>query len=338
MTGLVNSSSRLRVFLNSLVLIALVLIGLALLNYYGIVHLPAFNSPNGESVSTDPATGEVVFTRRLTGTGSYGDPNDVCEIIVPALILSLSGLSARPLQLGRLLWLGPVVVFGLALRLTQSRGGFIGLLVGLAVLFLTRYGRKKAVLLAVLVLPVVFMVFGGRQLELSTSSGTGQSRVQQWDAGFEMLKRSPVLGIGMGGLEERTGHVAHNAFVEMYTDLGLTGGTLFFGVYYYAILMMVRSGAPGITIADPEIRAIRPLILAVLASYVTCEFGLTHPLSVQTYAILGLATVCLHLARPQPPLSNSRLDARLLSRVILFSAVFLMALYVYVRISVRYGG
>ena len=90
------------------------------------------------------------------------------------------------------------------------------------------------------------------------------------------------------------------------------------------------------TIGDPEVRAMRPFILAALASYTFSEFSLTHPHAVQTYAILGLATVCLHQARPQPPLSNSRLDARLLSRVVLFSAVFLTALYVWVRISVRY--
>lgn len=336
MTGLVNSSSRLRWFLNTMVLIELIVVGLALLNFYRIIDLPAFNSSIAQTGYTDPATGEPVILLRLSGTGSYGDPNDFCELIVPALIFSLRGLSARPYRFGRLLWLGPIVVCGIALRLTQSRGGFIGLLAGLAVLFWARYGRKKAVLLAVLVLPVIFMVFGGRQTSLSTSEGTGQARIQLWDVGFEMLKRSPLLGSGTGELAETAGHVAHNSFVQTYTELGFIGGTLYFGMFYYAILMMARLGAPGMTIGDPEVRAMRPFILAALASYTFSEFSLTHPHAVQTYAILGLATVCLHQARPQPPLSNSRLDARLLSRVVLFSAVFLTALYVWVRISVRY--
>jgi hypothetical protein len=338
MTGLINSSGRLRSFLNGMVLINLVLISLGLLNFYGIVSIPAFDSENGIMQQADPSSGDLVTIRRFTGTGSYGDPNDICELIVPSMILSLKGLTERPRHWGRILWLGPFLVFGNALQLTQSRGGLLGLLAGLGVLFWSRFGWKKSALIATVVMPAMLMVFGGRQASFSVSTGTGQARLQQWDAGFEMMKSSPLLGTGTGILEQVTGHAAHNSFMQMYTELGFLGGTLFFGMFYHAIRVTARLGSSGTTISDPEIRKLRPFILAVLVSYAISEFGLTHPHATQTYAILGLATTCLHLAHPHPPLIDARLSGRMLYRICACSALFLGALYLYVRLSVRYYG
>jgi O-Antigen ligase len=338
LVGVVDSPGRLQRFLACIVAIDLIPIILALLHYHGMIDIPAFHALNDtDSSRFDPETGEATVIRRLKGSGAFGDPNDVCEILNPAMLFSLYGLMNPRRGWVRFLWLAPMVVFGHALSLTFSRGGFIGFLVGLMVLFWARYGRRKSILLAGVIFPVIFVLFGGRQTSISTGEGTGQSRIQIWVEGFDLMRPSPIFGIGTDQFVENVGHVAHNSFIHAYTELGFFGGTFYLGGFYYALRMLGRLGSPHVTIRDPEIRRVRPFILAAVVSYAASELSLTHPYDLSTYTMLGLATVCIRLADPEPPLPGSRLDGRLVLRVVGASALFLVALYVYAQWSVRWG-
>ena len=79
----------------------------------------------------------------------------------------------------------------------------------------------------------------------------------------------------------------------------------------------------------------RPYILAAVTGYAFGEMSLTHPYNVSTYALLGLATVCIRLADPESRLVGSRLDSRNFLRIQGASVLFLIALDVYVRFSNR---
>ncbi len=114
------------------------------------------------------------------------------------------------------------------------------------------------------------------------------------------MRRSPIFGIGTGQFQVYVNKAAHNAFVNAYTELGFVGGTFFFGTFYYALRSLVWLGLPHVEIRDPEIRRVRPYILAALVSYAVSEMSLTHPYWVQTYNMLGLASICVLLADPNP--------------------------------------
>ena len=152
-----------------------------------------------------------------------------------------------------------------------------------------------------------------------------------------MFKRSPLIGIGTGQFDENVGHVAHNAFVQTYTELGFLGGTLLFGQYFYCLKNLAKLGSTRVTMPDPEIRRLQPFLLASLASFATSEMSLTNPFSLVTYAMFGLATVFIRLADPSPPLPDLLLNRKLVRRIIVFSGLFLLGLYVFVRLNVAYG-
>src|SRR5271157_1734267 len=172
----IDSPSRLKFFLGCLVGIILIPILLAVLNYHGYIVIPAFR------VMT-----ESDDVQRLCGSGVFADPNDVCEILNCAIFFSLYGLLDRGSGLTRVPWLGPLAFFGYALALTHSRGGFLGAVVGLMVLFRSRFRGKKSLVLAGAALALMFFLFGGgRQTDISTSEGTGQGRIQGWDTGLEI--------------------------------------------------------------------------------------------------------------------------------------------------------
>jgi hypothetical protein len=321
-----DSPGRLRLFGGCLVGIILVPITLAVLNYNGYINITSFKVLDDDGY------------RRLTATGNFGDPNDACEIINCAMLLSLPGLLARGGGPGRVLWLAPLGIFGYALKLTQSRGGFLGAAVGLVVLLRGRFRGMKSLVLVGAALGLLFLLIGGsRQTSLDTGEGTGQGRIQLWDAGFELMKRSPLIGWGTGGFLENVKRVAHNAFVQTYTDLGFFGGTLFVGQYFYCLMNLAKLGSKRFTLPDPELRRLHPFFLALLAGFATSEMSVTNAFSPVNYTMFGLATAFIRLADPSPPLPDLVLSWTLVRRVILFSCLFLVALYIFIRMNLRYG-
>jgi len=325
-----DTPRRLKVYLGWLVAVILIQTLLAVLNYHGYISIDSF-MPDEDRIATmvDGFTG----VRRLRGTGLFGDPNDVCEILNCAIIFSLYGLLDRGAGCTRVIWLVPLALFGHALALTHSRGGFLGLVVGLMVLLRSRYRGTKSLVLAGVVLGLMFLLFAGRQTSLSTSEGNSQARIALWHEGFQLLPRSPLIGLGIGQFNVFTSHVTHNAFLQMYVELGFVGGTFLFGQYFYCLKSLAKLGSKRVTLLDPEIRRLRPFLLASLASFATSEMSLSNPSSPMTYTMLGLATVGIRLADASPPLPDLLVSWKLVGRTVLFSGLFLIGLYVFVRLT-----
>src|SRR5262249_53319436 len=122
----------------------------------------------------DPVTRSFVEVRRLRGTGIFQDPNDMCLAGAIAVPLCLYWLTDRRLGGLRLLWLAPLLVLGYTLYLTQSRGGLLGLVAGLAVLFHARFGWRRTLALGAVALPAVLVLLAGRLTSIDVGGGTGQ--------------------------------------------------------------------------------------------------------------------------------------------------------------------
>jgi hypothetical protein len=337
MLAQIDSPSRLKLYLGCLVGIIVVPILLAVLHYDGYISVAAFTAPS--KVGAEVGDTEITGIKRLRGTGNFTDPNDICEIVNCAMIFSLYGLLDRGGGLARLIWLAPMVLFGHALASTQSRGGLLGLAVGLLVLFRSRFGGMKSLVLAGGGLALMFLLFSGRQTDFSTSGGTSQQRIQSWDTGFDLMRQSRLLGFGIDRFREESGdgHVAHNAFIQVYTELGFVGGTLLFGQYFFCLTNLKELGSKQVILPDPVMRRLQPFILAAMAGFTMSELTLTNGLGVVTYVMFGLATVFIRLAHPSPPLPDLLLNRKLLWRIIVFSGLFLLGLFVFTKMNVRYG-
>ena len=332
----VDSPAKLRTFQHWLVGLIIVVAGLALLQYYNLVNIPALEVLQvlQEGGEVDEDTGERFVYARLRSTGIFNDPNDLCLILSLAIITCLYFAGDRRSGPLRFLWLAPVGLCGHALTLTQSRGGLLGLLAGLLGLFCARFGWRKTIPLAILMVPAVLLLVGGRQANITTGSGTGQERIQLWNEGLILFRRAPLFGIGYNMYADEVGLVAHNSYIHCYTELGFFGGTLFLGAFCLALTGLRQLGSGRISIPDPELRRLRPYLIAIISAYCIGMYSLSRAYVQPTYLVLGLVAVYLRLASDKPPL---RLDAWLLQRVTLVSVAVLAFLHVYVRLFVRYG-
>lgn len=163
---------------------------------------------------------------KTTRVYSYlGNPNLLAGYLVPAVVLSLVAIFAWQSPFKKALALTMLIVNAACLVLTFSRGGWIGLVVGvltaIALLIywwsvqLPAFWRTWLLpialggMIGLLVLAVIFIepvrlrvlsIFANR------SDSSNNFRLNVWDAVFEMIRDRPIIGIGPG----------HNAFNQIY--------------------------------------------------------------------------------------------------------------------------
>jgi O-antigen ligase len=335
LVAVVDSTRRLRTFLIALAMYTLVLNAIALLSYHDIVNLSTVSPFAEGQFQADPSAGDRQIVVRLQAMGVYGNPNGLARIIAVGILISLFEIARRRQFLARGWWVGVVVVLGYALQLTYSRGGLLGLMASIVVLFHARFGMKKGGA-AILVLLPVLVLFSGRQTDIDTSSGTGQLRIQLWSNGLVALRSSPIFGIGAGYYFRTAGNDAHNSFVEAYVENGLIGGSIFSSAFFLSIVALYRCKSDLTKAIDPELWLLRPTILAIVVGTVVGQFSSSRVYFPPTYMILGLATIYLTLVGRHVPVRIMRMTPGLVVRLGVVGVVTLVFLHLYTKFNARF--
>ncbi|HEV3004655.1 MAG TPA: O-antigen ligase family protein, partial [Pirellulales bacterium] len=337
LVAVVNSPRRLRTFLLWLLACITVLAAIALLQYHEVIHVPTLTVL--EYMDHDADAEQAVMIKRLRSTGPFHDPNDLSMLLVLGTLLGAFFLTDRKYRLALPALAAALGVFGYALALTKSRGGLLALAVGLGALFQARYGWKKAILLAAVALPTVLVVFKGRQTDIggALANDTGQERIQLWSEGLVFLRRAPLFGIGQNQFAEEVDLVAHNSFVHCFAELGFFGGTIFLLAWLYPIRTIYRLGNSGLRFAEPRMARLRPYLLGAVAGYAVSMLSVSRSYVVPTYTVLGLAAAYLRDAVTVPALAGTAFDRRLVKFAIVSSAMFVAAVYVFVRVFARWS-
>jgi hypothetical protein len=332
LVSLLTSFARVRRFCFWLVGFVVVLSSLALLQYHEVIDIPSLAEL--QVMDSDDETGEVTEIIRLRSTGIYNDPNDLCLILCVGMAFSLYRFTERADGPFRFLWLGTLCLFGYALALTQSRGGFLAMLTGLMVFFTARFGWRKTIPLAAVVVPVFVLFFAGRQtnVDLSSTEDTAQMRIGLWKEGLELFKSSPVFGIGQKEFAEEVYFVAHNSFIHTFTELGFFGGTMFTGVFFLSAWSLHRLRKNTMGAHDFGAARLRPYLLGALSAYVVGMLSLSRAYIEPTYMVPGLAAAFIALPEMGKGTALPRLSVRLIALVIAASIVMLGAHYVCVKL------
>lgn len=179
------------------------------------------------------------------------NPNVMAGSLVLLVPLGVALLLAEPFagrsqaNWERLLSAVLVLLGGLVLFLTQSRGAWLALLVSLAVLALLRWRRSwllwvgGGVAVGLLVIawePARLAENLVSSLTLGSSAAGIEGRLEVWSRALYMLQDFPFTGIGMGTFTEVADRLypfflyapgtvehAHNLYLQVGVDLGLPG-------------------------------------------------------------------------------------------------------------------
>jgi len=334
LVAVVNTPARLRWFLGCTAVFACIHIGMAVVQYHGLIDLPAMRPVEEQARAKE--NGEIITRFRMCGAGLFHDPNDLSVLAATTIMLCLFPLVEFDPSRPKGWWaaaffsLLALLLCGYGLILTESRGGFIALMAGLAIFSLMRFGLKRSLIVAAVALPVIAGLFSARQTDFHMMRRTtAQLRMGFWVRGLDLFKHSPIFGIGQGNFQPAVGYVAHNSFVQSFTELGFFGGTLFLGAFFLA-LWPIYLLSPRY-IVNSDLNRLRPYFLAMLITWVVGMMSLSRSYVPPTYMLLGVATVYLLLTDSWQPRVNGRLAARLIG----LSLIFLAGVYVFIRVFHR---
>jgi O-antigen ligase len=251
------------------------------------------------------------FNGRLRGVGGSFDSNDMASIMAMAFPMA-AGLMARSAPgRARLIAIAATVALVLCVIATGSRGGTLALLAGVIVFALGLRGERGVMMFMALILGGVLtwttapQSFRDRMVSLTNlendynyTHDTGRKAV--WKRGRQYWRENFVVGVGAGnfpmaeglGWSERgdTGKwsAAHNAYVQVFAELGTIGGSIFVLVLLGAAkgaLPFWRGRAPGQQRGPPMHR---PEYLASLAGFAAGGYFLSHAYFMPQFAVLGI--------------------------------------------------
>ncbi|RMG36899.1 MAG: O-antigen ligase domain-containing protein [Planctomycetota bacterium] len=334
--AVVDTPKRMRAVMLVVAVVSTITVGLCVLDYMQWMDIK-FIKHIKDHTDMRTYTGEELRVERMKGTGLFEDPNDISLLIVAAGVLCTYFLTDPETGPLRFFWLGPLCVLGSGLLCTHSRGGLLSALAAGGTIVLMRLGGKWAVAGAVAALAMLPAV-ASRQTQIDLSSGTGHERLLLWRDGFQAIKSPNLLfGIGEGMYADYAGLVAHNSFIHAYVELGIVGGTLFFGCFFFAALGFWRLWRMPQPLGHREMRRMLPFAAALTAGWATGLLTLSRTYVVPTFMILGFAAAYLNyaamLVRPCGLLLYW--NRRAATQLILASGATFTAFYLFVYVFAR---
>jgi O-antigen ligase len=212
--------------------------------------------------------------------GMSGDPNyftmGAIMWLPIAVLISRSGKNAME----RMYCRAATLVILVAIMLSASRGGFIGLVCSLLFLLLQSKKRvRNAIAIAVIAVPLLTLLPASplRRLMKPTSgdSEAANIRLALWGAGIQMVEENPLSGIGIGQFKAAVraylpdpmfDFIAHNTYLEAAAELGLFGLFAFVGMIVSS-LFALRNVARSDTSVDGYFRNSAIALQAGLLAY-----------------------------------------------------------------------
>lgn len=286
---------RFKTLLTVIAVTATLTVSLCVLDSYGVVDFEFITHISDVDGITN--ANELRRVSRMRGTGIFQDPNDISLLIVFSAVIWASILLDRSVGPLRFTAILPIVVLTIGLLCTKSRGGLMAAGVSLLAVVLSQYGRKAAMVVGLICLCALPLI-GGRQSGMGLNEGgTGHERITLWREGLAAL-RSPwlIFGIGQGMYADWAGLVAHNSFVHAYVELGIVGGTLFLGAFFFPALSLYRLRHARREFDHSELNRLFPFVVAMLAGWTMGLQSLSRAYVVSTYLMLGTQVAYMNLA------------------------------------------
>jgi putative inorganic carbon (HCO3(-)) transporter len=176
---------------------------------------------------------------RIRGAGFLSDPNDLAQMLLIALPLTILAWRKGRSVSNSLTVLAPAALLLWGIFLTHSRGALVGVAVLVMVVIRGKMGTVPAtVLTALFVFGLFALNFTGGRL---ISADAGADRLSLWASGLQMFKRAPIFGLGFGKFEDFEDLTAHNSFVLCLAELGIVGCTIWVALLVTTVMGLNRS-------------------------------------------------------------------------------------------------
>lgn len=292
------------------------------------------NVEPSESLRNGDLSEEKATLRRTRSLGVLHDPNDLAQALLIALpFLALAWVPGHALRnLAVVVVPGTILLYGVFL--TRSRGGLVALLALASLAFRARLGRVLTILMtsAMGIGLVAMNATGGRGL--SIADGSAQGRLEAWAEGIEMLKSSPLFGVGYRNFIDYNERAAHSSFINCFSEIGLIGYFLWLALIVVTIIelrSMRRATAVDANCASFARWA--GSIEAALYAFLVAGMFLSRTYSFLLYLLIAIAVSLADLARRSEITVPVISPPRWMCSVAAVEAASVVIVYVVVKIT-----
>jgi len=336
MTTVASNEGMLRHSMEILVVVAAGLAGLTLLKQLGIggirgnwMGFATDNPPTAEQLALQSRAGFALSGDSSRATGPLADANFWAQALILAVPLALWSMRQGPTRLTRICAgaAGLLIVTGIAL--TQSRGGALAMMIGVAVWLWFQGGRWRVAIVALPIAIILSVVLTGstqRFEQLKNINDPSQStefkgRLSENIAAFQMWRDHPVLGIGAYqfpvnyrsyaadiGLDPRSDRNAHDSYLQVAAESGTLGLFAFVGMIVVGLWCGVRARARLLERGLVRAAGCTEALVAGLVGY-SCAAVLLHqafPLYLWSWLGLLGGTLLLSGYRMAPLIADRR--------------------------------
>jgi O-antigen ligase len=242
--SVIDSEQKKNGLIKSLVLLALALSVFGIYQYLTLANLPFYWWDTG------------VAARRITSLVNH--PNALAHLLGPLLGMMLVFLGVSRIGWKRKKMLLASSALGLvALFLSFSRAGWLALFASVIFFGLFTEHRKKIITASLIMLVLVLAVPVSRDKLVSLLTGNDlsqQNRYVLWSAAADIIKKSPLTGVGLRGFHEAyknyplgpdrvVQNYPHNFFLNFWVEIGLVGVLSVLGLlvlFYKQIIFLFR--------------------------------------------------------------------------------------------------
>jgi hypothetical protein len=273
--------------------------------------------------------GDMQPAERIRGANLFGNPNDLAVALLAALPLCLALRRARaPIHNVLAVW-APALLIVYCVYLTRSRGAVLALAFIVMLSLRPRFGTVPSTIAGVAgflgLLALGFL--GGRSIEMDQSA---MGRVHAWSDGLQMLKSSPVWGVGYGMFMNYHPRAAHSSIVQCFAELGMIGYLVWLGLIV-STLEDLRNVGPRAD-EQPELRRWARAIGVSLLGSLVGGLLLSRAFDVILFIQLGLGVALADVARRQGALAATRGLIWLASATAAAAAASIVAVWLYMRL------
>jgi probable O-glycosylation ligase (exosortase A-associated) len=258
---------------------------------------------------------------RPVGFGGY-DSNDYAMHMVVALPMAAYFVTRAQRRLYQWAAVGAVLVMMAAIVISGSRGAFLALIAvfGYWLVFYTELPKRARVAVAVFVLVAGGSVASDEYWErmatllnptqdYNWSGRSDTGRLEVWKRAVGYMGQRPLLGVGIGRFGTAEGRLselarererrgmglkwssAHNSYLEVGAELGVTGLLVFLALFGLALRMLWLMARPPPNAANVDGRevAMAQSLIGSLIAYLVAGMFLSQAYSDIPYVLIGLA-------------------------------------------------
>ncbi len=241
---------------------------------------------------------------RIRWIGDWDGPNVLAILFVLGFSMSLEFILSRSESTAfRILNVILALLLLVGLHFTNSRGGVLALLCAILFYFTNKYRRVFATLCGAVLVLLVVLLSPSRMSEVNTREESARERTWTWEQGLNILRENPILGIGKGQLIKYMDPplIAHNNYVQVFSEMGLLGFYFWLGIFYYSVkgLYQILQRKPE-TKEQAEIISLANLMLSALIGFSAATFFVTMELDI-LYVLWALCAAVILMAQSHFP-------------------------------------